>query len=99
MAVRALPERDRCQPQQLARMAFDHERIQAVPSVTTAPNERWSTDIARIWAGRAGWAPLALHPFRGNSNGCGWIGRQIEKDAEKCSHQTLRNSADKVLSV
>ena len=30
-------------------------RIQAVPSVATAPNERWSTDIARIWTGRDGW--------------------------------------------
>jgi len=35
-------------------------RIQAVPSVATVPNERWSTDIARIWAGRDGWASLAL---------------------------------------
>ena len=35
-------------------------RIQAVPSVATAPNERWSTDIARIWAGKDGWASLAL---------------------------------------
>ncbi|MHC9236753.1 IS3 family transposase [Pseudooceanicola sp. 502str34] len=35
-------------------------RIQAVPSVATAPNERWSTDIARIWTGRDGWASLAL---------------------------------------
>ncbi|MGR3413323.1 IS3 family transposase [Pseudooceanicola nanhaiensis] len=35
-------------------------RIQAVPSVATAPDERWSTDIARIWAGKDGWASLAL---------------------------------------
>ena len=35
-------------------------RIQAIPSVATAPNERWSTDIARIWTGRDGWASLAL---------------------------------------
>ena len=26
-------------------------RIQALPSVATAPNERWSTDLCRIWAG------------------------------------------------
>ena len=35
-------------------------RIQAVPSVATAPNERWSTDLARVWTGKDGWASLAL---------------------------------------
>ncbi|MDR1076133.1 MAG: IS3 family transposase, partial [Xanthomonadaceae bacterium] len=31
-------------------------RIQALPSVAMMPNERWSTDLCRIWAGRDGWA-------------------------------------------
>lgn len=35
-------------------------RVQALPSVATAPNERWSTDLCRVWAGRDGWAVLAL---------------------------------------
>ena len=35
-------------------------RIQAVPSVAAAPNERWSTDLARIWTGKDGWASLAF---------------------------------------
>ena len=35
-------------------------RVQAMPSVATAPNERWSTDMCRVWAGRGGWATLAL---------------------------------------
>lgn len=35
-------------------------RIEALPSVATAPNERWSTDLCRIWAGRDGWAAPAL---------------------------------------
>lgn len=35
-------------------------RIEAVPSVATAPNERWSTDLCRVWAGRDGWNTLAL---------------------------------------
>ncbi|MBZ4024201.1 transposase, partial [Rhodobacter sp. TJ_12] len=26
-------------------------RIEAVPSVAQAPNERWSTDLCRVWAG------------------------------------------------
>lgn len=35
-------------------------RIQALPSVAKAPNERRSTDLCRVWAGRDGWATLAL---------------------------------------
>lgn len=35
-------------------------RIEAKPSVAQAPNERWSTDLARIWAGKDGWATIAL---------------------------------------
>lgn len=35
-------------------------RIQSVPSVAKAPNERWSTDLCRVWAGKNGWASLAL---------------------------------------
>ena len=35
-------------------------RIEAVPSVATAPNERWSTDLCRVWSGRDGWTTLAL---------------------------------------
>ncbi|MGV0964292.1 MAG: IS3 family transposase [Polynucleobacter sp.] len=35
-------------------------RIQALPSVAQAPNERWATDLCRIWTGRDGWASLAL---------------------------------------
>jgi putative transposase len=35
-------------------------RIEALPSVATAPNERWATDLCRIWAGRDGWVTLAL---------------------------------------
>lgn len=35
-------------------------RIEAMPSVAGAPNERWSTDLCRIWAGKDRWATLAL---------------------------------------
>jgi putative transposase len=35
-------------------------RIQALPSVAQRPNERRATDLCRIWAGRDGWAVLAL---------------------------------------
>lgn len=35
-------------------------RVQALPSVASAPDERWATDLCRIWAGRDCWATLAL---------------------------------------
>jgi len=35
-------------------------RVQAMPSVAEAPNERWATDLCRVWCGRDGWASLAL---------------------------------------
>lgn len=35
-------------------------RIEALPSRAEAPNQRWSTDLCRIWAGRDGWTSLAL---------------------------------------
>lgn len=35
-------------------------RAQSMPSVALKPNSRWSTDMCRIWAGRDGWATLAL---------------------------------------
>ena len=35
-------------------------RVQALPSVAHAPNERWATDLCRIWAGRDHWTTLAL---------------------------------------
>lgn len=35
-------------------------RIQALPSVARAPNQRWATDLCRIWGGRDGWLTLAL---------------------------------------
>jgi putative transposase len=30
-------------------------RVQALPSVAQAPDERWATDLCRIWGGRDGW--------------------------------------------
>lgn len=35
-------------------------RIQALPSVAQAPDERWATDLCRVWGGRDGWLTLAL---------------------------------------
>ena len=35
-------------------------RVQALPSVAKSPNERWATDLCRVWSGRDGWAVLAL---------------------------------------
>ena len=35
-------------------------RVQALPSVAQAPNERWATDLCRIWAGKVRWCTLAV---------------------------------------
>jgi len=35
-------------------------RIDALPSVARRPDERWSTDLCRVWGGRDGWLSLAL---------------------------------------
>jgi len=35
-------------------------RIQALSSLAAAPDQRWATDLCRVWAGRDGWAHLAL---------------------------------------
>ena len=35
-------------------------RIEALPSVAKRPDERWSTDLCRVWGGRDGWLSLAL---------------------------------------
>ncbi len=35
-------------------------RIEALPSVAQSPNERWATDLCRVWGGRDGWLSLAL---------------------------------------
>jgi putative transposase len=35
-------------------------RVQALPSVARRPDERWATDLCRVWAGRDHWATLAL---------------------------------------
>ena len=35
-------------------------RVEALPSVASAPDLRWATDLCRIWGGRDGWLTLAL---------------------------------------
>ena len=34
-------------------------RIEALPSVASAPNQRWATKLCRLWGGRDGWLTLA----------------------------------------
>ena len=35
-------------------------RVKATPSVAEAPNQRWATDLARVWCGRDRWCHIAL---------------------------------------
>jgi putative transposase len=46
---------------QVRKRAIGHRpRVEALPSVATRPNERWATDLCRVWGGRDGWLSLAL---------------------------------------
>ena len=46
---------------QVRRRAVGHRpRIEALPSVAQRPDERWATDLCRVWGGRDGWLTLAL---------------------------------------
>lgn len=46
---------------QLRKRPIGHRpRGQTLPSVAESANERWSTDLFRVWAGRDGWLVLAL---------------------------------------
>src|SRR5699024_5643670 len=38
-------------------------RVEALPSVAAAPNERWSTDLCRVWTGRDGTLGRVHTPF------------------------------------
>jgi len=55
-------------------------RVQAMPSVAAIPNERWATDLCRVWTGRDGWAARVGH--RPLQSRAAWLAsvsqRQIE---------------------
>ncbi|WP_255548300.1 DDE-type integrase/transposase/recombinase [Luteibacter sp. dw_328] len=42
------------------RVRRQRPRIQALPSFASRPDERWSTDLCRVWGGKDGWLSLAL---------------------------------------
>ena len=42
------------------RVVGHRPRIEALPSVAQRPDERWATDLCRVWGGRDGWLTLAL---------------------------------------
>jgi len=46
---------------QVRKRAIGHRpRIEALPSAAERPDERWATDLCRVWGGRDGWLTLAL---------------------------------------
>jgi putative transposase len=65
--------------------------VQAMPPVTTAPDERWATDLCRVWAGRDGCATLALVIDGHNRELLGWhLSRSGKaKTAEAALEQAL----------
>ena len=47
-------------------------RVEVSPSKAVSLNERWATDLCRVWAGRDGWASLALVIDCHNRELIGW---------------------------
>jgi len=35
-------------------------RVESLPSVAASPDQRWATDLCRVWGGRDGWLTLAV---------------------------------------
>jgi len=46
-------------------------RVQELPSVAERPNERWATDMCRIWSGRDGWTVFTSRGFTALVKGYG----------------------------
>lgn len=73
-------------------------RIQALPPVATRPNERWSTDLCRVWAGRDGWATLVLVIDCHTRELLGWHlsrsgkARTVGSALEPCPDRPLRDA-------
>lgn len=66
-------------------------RVQALPSVAASPNERWATDLCRVWSGRDNWATLALVMDCHSRELLGWhlSRRGRSKTAESALEQAL----------
>lgn len=66
-------------------------RIQALPSVAKVPNERWATDLCRVWTGRDGRVSLALVINCHTRELLGWHLSRIgkSKTAESALEQAL----------
>jgi putative transposase len=73
-------------------------RVRALPSVAMRPNERWATDLCRVWTGRDGWATLALVMDCHSRELLGWhlsrSGRSktAESALEQALHRAIRHS-------
>ncbi len=57
-------------------------RIEALPSVATAPDQRWATDLCRIWGDRDGWLTLALVIDCHTRELLGW---QLSRSGKACT--------------
>lgn len=55
-------------------------RIQALPSMAAHPDERWSMDLCRVWAGRYGLETLAIHCHTREL-----LGRHLSRSGKACT--------------
>ncbi len=65
-------------------------RIQALPSVAKMPNERWSTDLCRVWSRRDGWTTLALVIDCHTRELLGW---RLSRSGKACTAVSARDDA------
>ncbi|WP_206202694.1 hypothetical protein [Thioalkalivibrio sp. XN279] len=65
-------------------------RIEASPSMATAPNQRWATVLRRVWGGRDGWLMLTLVIDRHSRELLGW---QLSKSGKATTAAGLGASA------
>jgi putative transposase len=61
-----------------------------MPSVATAPDERWITDLYRVWASRDAWASLALVIVCPTRELLGW---HLPKSAESTTAEVTLEQA------
>ncbi len=67
---------------QVLKPPFGHwPRVEALPSVGSAPNQRWATELCRLWGGRGGWMTLALVTDCHTPESLGWQMSRSGRDA------------------
>lgn len=69
-------------------------RVEALPSVAAAPDERWATDLCRLWGGADGWLTLALVMDCHTRQVLGWqLSRSVKAHTARCAFSRTGSSS------